>query len=73
MALQPGDFVMNAEEDAQHRRRGFQIGEDLSALSVAELDHRVTALQVEIDRLNKARAAKVAHLDAAAGIFGKLR
>jgi uncharacterized small protein (DUF1192 family) len=73
MALQRGDFVMNADEDAQHRKPAFQIGEDLAALSVEELDHRVTTLQVEIDRLNKARAAKLAHLDAAANIFGKLR
>lgn len=64
---------MTADEDAPHRKPGFQLGEDLSALSVEELDHRVRALQVEIDRLNKARTAKLAHLDAAANIFGKPR
>jgi uncharacterized small protein (DUF1192 family) len=46
-----------------------EIGQDLSALSLHELDARVALLKAEIERLAAARAAKEAAMGAAAGLF----
>lgn len=45
------------------------IGQDLSVLSVAELDERIAQLRSEIDRLSADRARKAASKEAAASIF----
>jgi uncharacterized small protein (DUF1192 family) len=46
-----------------------EIGQPLDVLSVAELDERVALLRAEIERLETARAAKAASLQAADAFF----
>jgi uncharacterized small protein (DUF1192 family) len=46
-----------------------QIGQDLSALSLHELDERVAALKEEIERLEAAKARKSASMSAASAFF----
>jgi len=46
-----------------------EIGQDLSALSVHELDERISQLRDEIQRLEGARVAKEASRQAAEGVF----
>jgi uncharacterized small protein (DUF1192 family) len=46
-----------------------EIGQDLSLLSIAELDERVAALRAEIMRLETARAKKLAAQGAADAYF----
>jgi uncharacterized small protein (DUF1192 family) len=48
---------------------GHQIGQDLSMLSVDELDERVEMLEREIARLKEARAAKENSRAAASAFF----
>ena len=48
---------------------GVTLGEDLTTLSVAELEARIGALQREIERVNAELGAKKAHEAAAAQIF----
>ena len=45
------------------------LGEKLDALSVEEIGNRVALLRAEIERLEAARAAKLAALQAAGSIF----
>ncbi|PWB83466.1 MAG: DUF1192 domain-containing protein [Methylocystaceae bacterium] len=53
-------------EAASHR-----IGQPLDTLSLAEFDERIALLRAEIERLEKARAAKAASLAAADAFFKK--
>ncbi|WP_448951107.1 DUF1192 domain-containing protein [Labrys neptuniae] len=46
-----------------------QIGQDLSTLSLHELDERIAALKQEIARLEEAKAKKTASLSAASAFF----
>jgi uncharacterized small protein (DUF1192 family) len=46
-----------------------EIGQVIDALSIAELDDRITTLRAEIDRLEAARASKEATLRAADAFF----
>lgn len=46
-----------------------QIGQDLSALSLHELEERMALLRAEIVRLDEARARKAASRDAADSVF----
>lgn len=48
---------------------GIMLGEDLSRLSVSELEQRLIALRAEIDRVTAEQAAKKAHEAAAASLF----
>ncbi len=48
---------------------GHQIGQDLSMLSVDELDERVATLEREIARLKEAKASKESSLAAASAFF----
>jgi uncharacterized small protein (DUF1192 family) len=48
---------------------GHQIGQDLSSLSLHELDERIAALQDEIRRLEEAKARKAASMTAASTFF----
>jgi uncharacterized small protein (DUF1192 family) len=48
---------------------GHQIGQDLSTLSLHELDERIAALSEEIARLEEAKAKKAASLSAASAFF----
>jgi uncharacterized small protein (DUF1192 family) len=49
--------------------KGITLGEDLTSLSVGELEARIAALQQEIARVEAERAAKKAHEAAAAALF----
>ena len=63
MALDP--FV----EEKPAVRPAHAVGEDLSALSVSELDERIEILQREIERLKEARTKKEASRMAASAFF----
>jgi uncharacterized small protein (DUF1192 family) len=54
MALDPF-----GEELVRPRPEAHVIGQDLSALSIDELEERVAMLQREIDRLQEARKKKI--------------
>lgn len=57
-------------EDAPRKRAAaHEIGQDLAALSVEEIDERVAALLAEIERLREARARKEASRNAADAFF----
>lgn len=46
-----------------------EIGSDLSAVSVDELDERIALLETEIERLRAEKAKKQASKDAASAFF----
>lgn len=46
-----------------------EIGQDLAALSLHELDERIALLRAEIERLEAAKAKKAASLSAADAFF----
>jgi uncharacterized small protein (DUF1192 family) len=48
---------------------GHRIGEDLSTLSLHELEERITVLQTEITRLQEATVRKSASMSAASAFF----
>ncbi len=56
-------------EDRPVRKPAHELGEDLSLLSVHELDERIGRLQAEIERLRAAREAKEASKRAADSFF----
>ena len=58
-------------DDEPKKKRAFEIGQKLEELSVDELGETITLLHSEIDRLEKAKADKSKHLDAAAALFAK--
>jgi uncharacterized small protein (DUF1192 family) len=49
--------------------KSIAVGDDLEALSVAELDARITALEGEIERVRAECSKKKARQDAAAALF----
>ncbi len=59
------------EDDRPQPKRVHEIGQDLSALSVAEIDLRIGALTDEIARLAEARVKKDASRIAADTFFRK--
>ena len=61
---------MPIEDDDRPRRKiSHEIGQDLSLLSVEELNERIALLTTEADRLREAMAKKRASKDAASGFF----
>jgi len=60
---------MNEEEHGPKRAAPHEIGQDLSLLSVAELEERMAALRAEIMRLETAKAQKLAAQGAAQAFF----
>lgn len=58
-----------AEAEPRPSPRSHEIGQDLSLLSVDELEERVTMLRAEIARLEEARTAKLASRAAADAFF----
>lgn len=62
---------MEWDEPKAKTSKAIVIGEDLSNLSIAELDARITALKAEIERIETTAAAKRRHSAAAAELFGK--
>lgn len=59
------------EDDRPKAKSVHEIGQDLSMLSLAEIDQRVAALKAEIERLGEARARKDASRSAADAFFRK--
>jgi uncharacterized small protein (DUF1192 family) len=57
------------DDDKPKRKISHEIGQDLSLLSVAELNERVALLHAEIERLQAAAAKKRASKDAANSVF----
>jgi uncharacterized small protein (DUF1192 family) len=57
------------DDDKPKRKISHEIGQDLSLLSVAELNERVALLNAEIERLQVAAAKKRASKDAANSVF----
>jgi len=61
---------MPTEDDDRPRRKiSHEIGQDLSLLSLEELNERVALLTAEIERLQQAATKKRASKDAAASFF----
>jgi len=60
---------MDWDEIRPKPAKGIALGEDLTSLSVAELEARIAALQKEIARVEAERAAKKAHEAAASALF----
>jgi uncharacterized small protein (DUF1192 family) len=48
---------------------GHELGQDLSTLSVGEIDERLELLEREIERLKEARSRKEASRNAASAFF----
>jgi uncharacterized small protein (DUF1192 family) len=70
MEDRPMAIELLADETPRPKPHTHEIGQDLSALSVADFDGRIALLEREIDRLREARARKEAS-KAAAGAFFK--
>lgn len=62
---------MEWDEPKAKTTKAIVVGEDLSNLSITELDARVATLKAEIERIEAAAAAKRRHSAAAAELFGK--
>ena len=58
-----------ADELTRSKATAHEMGQDLSALSIAELDERIEILKREIERLEEARGRKEASKDAASAFF----
>lgn len=56
-------------DDRPRPRPSQEIGQDLSLMSVHELDERIETLKAEIERLETAKAAKEASKKAADSFF----
>jgi uncharacterized small protein (DUF1192 family) len=60
----------SGDDDRPRRANAHEIGQDLSPLSIEEIDRRIAALHAEVERLQAARAGKQAS-KAAADLFFK--
>ena len=63
--------MSNQTEDGAPKPAGIVIGEDLSLLSVDELEERVAACEQEIERIKAELGAKKSGLAAAQAFFRK--
>ena len=61
--------TMSDDEERPRKAPTHEIGQDLSTLSVGEIEERVALLRNEIMRLETAKAAKVAAQGAASAFF----
>ena len=57
------------DEEPRKVQLTHQLGQDLSALSLHELDERIEALKAEIVRLEQIKARKAASMSAASAFF----
>jgi uncharacterized small protein (DUF1192 family) len=57
------------EEKPRPRPFAHELGQDLSTLSVSELEERMELLEREIERLKEARSRKEASRNAASAFF----
>lgn len=62
-------FDPSAEETARKRAAAHEIGQDLAALSIDEIDDRIAVLEGEIDRLRQAKTRKESSKSAADMFF----
>ncbi|MEM7289624.1 MAG: DUF1192 domain-containing protein [Pseudomonadota bacterium] len=60
---------MDLEEEQTKKKSQFEVGMDLSDLSVDELHEMAEILRQEISRLNLAAKEKADHLSAADALF----
>ncbi|MFY8039301.1 MAG: DUF1192 domain-containing protein [Bosea sp. (in: a-proteobacteria)] len=60
----------SGDDDRPRKANAHEIGQDLSPLSIDEIDRRIAALHGEIERLQAVRAGKQAS-KAAADLFFK--
>jgi uncharacterized small protein (DUF1192 family) len=58
-----------ADEQLRPKPAAHEVGQDLSALSIAELDDRIEVLEREIERLREARGRKEESKSAASAFF----
>jgi uncharacterized small protein (DUF1192 family) len=58
-----------ADELTRPKPAAHEVGQDLSALSIVEIDERIEILKREIHRLEEARGRKEASKDAASAFF----
>jgi uncharacterized small protein (DUF1192 family) len=61
--------MASEDDDRPKRKISHDIGQDLSLLSVGELEERITLLKQEIERLEAAAARKKASRDLAGQFF----
>jgi len=59
------------DDEPRKKPKAHEIGQDLSLLSVGELDERIGQLRTEIARLEAERAAKGATKAAAEALFNR--
>lgn len=57
------------EEASPRKKTVHEIGQDLSSLSIAEIDERMTLLRNEIVRLDEAKTGKLRTQAAADALF----
>lgn len=57
------------DENEARKKVSHEVGQDLSLLSVGELQDRIALLLAEIERLKAAEASKRASRDAASSFF----
>ncbi len=57
------------DEDKPRRKVGHEIGQDLSLLSVEDLNERIVLLTAEVERLKTEMAKKRASREAANNVF----
>ncbi|MEM9332919.1 MAG: DUF1192 domain-containing protein [Pseudomonadota bacterium] len=57
------------EDDKKKKSESYVIGQDLSLLSVDELEDMIEILNQEATRLAEAKSAKSQHLSAAEALF----
>jgi uncharacterized small protein (DUF1192 family) len=63
------ETTMDWDEPPKTKPKTVTTGEELSALSVGELEHRITLLEVEIERTRVEVTRKKAHSAAASALF----
>ena len=63
--------MASEDDDRPKRKISHDIGQDLSLLSVAELDERIAPLRQEIERIEAAAVRKRASRDVASQFFKK--
>jgi uncharacterized small protein (DUF1192 family) len=63
------DMMPIEDDDRPRKKVTHEIGQDLSLLSVTELNDRIALLSSEIERLNAAVAKRNASKDAANSFF----
>jgi uncharacterized small protein (DUF1192 family) len=64
-------MAIQSDDEPLRKLARHEVGQDLSALSIEEIDARLLQLQVEIERLQQERARKQAVRGAADALFRK--